>query len=115
MRLSLNATGVREVNALLARATRDTEAAAQAVVDRYAGLVEREAKALAPVDTGALRQNIRAELGRLAASVVSDLPYSAAVELGRADLPAYPVQPYLVPAFERHRAGFLRDLKRALR
>lgn len=112
--VTLDLSGVAEVNAALARVTGKTEGAVQAVIERYVGLIAREAKGLAPVDSGALRENIRGELERLAGSVLSDLPYSAAVELGRTDLPAYPVQPYLGPAFETHRAAFIRDVERAV-
>ena len=40
------------------------------------------AKARAPVDTGRLRESIRAEAEGLTARVVADCPYAAAVELG---------------------------------
>lgn len=113
--LSVNTSEVQAVVANLARAGERATAAAQAVIDRYAALIAREAKGLAPFDTGALRASIRAELSRLAAVVLSDLPYSSAVELGVRSRPAYPAQPFLGPALETHRSGFTRDLIAAVR
>lgn len=86
----------------------------QEVVDRYAEIIAREAKGLAPVDSGTLRASIRYELYELAARVLAATPYAAAVELGRTDNPNYPVQPFLAPALEIHRTAFERDLESAL-
>ena len=112
---TIDVKGIPEVVAALNRTGDRATAAAQTTVDRYAGLVAREAKGYAPVDSGDLRASIRAELSRLAAVILSDLRYSATVELGRRDMPAYPVQPFLAPALETHRAGFARDIRAAVR
>lgn len=90
------------------------EAAVQAVVAEYATLIAREAQANAPVDTGALRASIHAELGRLAARVVAgggDVDYAAFVEFGTSRMAA---QPYLFPAYEMHWQAFVLAVRDAV-
>lgn len=77
--------------------------------------VEGVAKTLAPVDTGFLRANIRAEvesvLRDMAGRVVAGATYSAFVEFGTSRMRA---QPFLVPALESV-APWLFEQVRALR
>ncbi len=86
------------------------------VVTEYAALIARDAKARAPVDTGALRASIEARtrgvLLTLAAEVVAGAPYAIFVEHGTSRMSA---QPFLFPAFEAHSLGFYNALKDALR
>lgn len=91
--------------------------AVQNVIARYAYKIAREAKGLAPFDSGDLRKSIETTIGRFAAEVSAGnetVDYAAAVELGRRDNPNYPVQAFLRPAFEANRADLLRDLKAAM-
>lgn len=66
------------------------------------GVIQENAERIVPVDTMALQRDLHHEETRegalVSTQVGSDLDYSTAVELGRRDLPAYPVQPYLKPA-----------------
>ena len=83
-----------------------------AVIERHARIVRREAQGLAPVDTGHLRSEIRADLSELAARlvayVVSGATYGGFVEWGTRFMAA---QPYLFPAAEADRADFFRDIR----
>lgn len=94
---------------------RRVEAAVAAVVTEYALLIQRDAQVLAPVDTGALRDSIRVELEALAARVLAggtlDVDYERFVEFGTSRAPA---QPFLFPAFERHKAAFVRAVRAAV-
>lgn len=69
----------------------------------------RDARARAPVDSGALRDGISARTGGMEAAVVSTAPHAAAVEFGTFRMPP---QPHLLPAMEAARAP-LRDAARA--
>jgi HK97 gp10 family phage protein len=71
------------------------------VVREAAAGIEAQAKASAPVDTGALRNSIQAsETGELSAEVAVAADYGLAVELGTAR--AAP-RPYLGPGLEAAR------------
>ena len=118
MSVTLSVSGVKGVQAALRAAEGRARSAVQGVVNRYAATIAREAKGLAPVDTGALRESIRYVLSRFAAEVIAGneaVTWAAVVELGRADNAGYPIQPYLGPAFEMHRAAFVRDITAAVR
>lgn len=113
MRVDVDLSGVQDVIAAAARASVAVRVRVQAVIDRYTEIIAREARGLAPVDTGELRQSIQAELGPLASTILASAPHAAVVELGRSDNPNYPAQPFLGPAVEMHRAAFERDLRAA--
>ncbi len=69
---------------------------------RTADYIRDLAVQLAPEDSGDLKRSghldKEAPDGSLEYQVIFDMPYSAAVEYGRSDLPAYPAQPFLTPA-----------------
>jgi HK97 gp10 family phage protein len=72
------------------------------IVKATAFKVERAAKMLAPVDTGAMRNSIRAEpVDDLTWQVSVGQEYAPFVEFGTSRMAA---QPFLVPALEAHRA-----------
>lgn len=75
--------------------------------------MEADAKALAPVDSGRLRDSIRANLsGRFAGNVTVGVDYAKWVELGSGrNAP----QPFLYPAYHQNKAAFLANLKQALK
>ena len=82
---------------------------AEAIVAKVAHDVEAIAKSLAPVDTGALENSIRAM--RLAQGhwvIAPTVDYGIYLELGTRHMPA---QPYLFPALERVRAAFTAALE----
>lgn len=86
----------RVVASLVRRATLDTEA---------------HAKQGVPVRTGALKNSISSSISVRGNSVVGEvatnLHYAAYVEYGTRNSPA---QPYLIPAFDRVRAGLVGQL-----
>jgi phage gpG-like protein len=91
------------------------ETAAQDWFRRIVGEVESDAKALAPVDTGALRASISSEISGDTARIGSNLDYSLYVEEGHrvayrgADGTTHytgevvPPEPFLKPALYRKR------------
>ena len=80
------------------------EAAAARSVCGAADAAAREARARAPVDSGALRAGISARQGAgMEAAVVSTAPHAAMVELGTSRMAA---RPHLLPAAEAVRAEF---------
>lgn len=85
-------------------------ASTAASVRRVAADIERTAKQLAPVNTGALRASIGVEYvgdGRssvMGAVIRPTVDYGEFVEFGTSRMAP---QPYLMPAFERHMPGFL--------
>jgi HK97 gp10 family phage protein len=90
------------LDALIARA-----AGVEALVAKYTALVEAEAKRLAPVETGHLRDEIHSELTAMAGTVISDVPYSAAQEYGTARQAG---TAFMRPALERYREAFLAEV-----
>lgn len=99
----------------LHRYEREAPRKVAAVLERYAELIAREAKALAPVDTGYLREHIDTDLSRLlpdlVALVVSGADYSRFLEFGTSRMAA---QPFMRPAYERHAKALFNDLRAAL-
>lgn len=74
--------------------------------------VEGQAKALAPVDTGALRNSIQTELeGDLTAHVVVGVEYAEYVEHGTYKMAP---QPYLTPAAALVEPQFIANVTKAL-
>ncbi|MDV2602164.1 HK97-gp10 family putative phage morphogenesis protein [Pediococcus acidilactici] len=85
------------------------EAVKKIVKERTANM-QVEAQKLAPVDTGNLKRSIRLELlkGGMAGAVISPADYSGYQEFGTRFMAA---QPYMGPAFRKHRNLFVNDLK----
>jgi len=97
-----------ELDAIIARLER-----ADAIVQRYTDLITDEAKRLAPVETGALRDSIAAHLDGMASEITAGegLDYAAAQEYGTATIPAHP---YFRVAFERYADAFFGELQALL-
>jgi HK97 gp10 family phage protein len=87
-----------------------------AAIKSEAESLQAEAKRRCPVDTGALRDSIRADVfardADVEAAVGSGLDYAPAVELGTL---ARPPKPYLAPALRARRAALIERCKRAVR
>lgn len=105
-----------------AAAGEQLETIAQALRDHLAAALEEQALALqaearrrCPVQTGRLKNSIRARVNAqgetLWAEVGSSLPYAAAVELGT---PGRPPAPYLQPAFNARAGETMEQIKRAV-
>ncbi|MET4072979.1 HK97-gp10 family putative phage morphogenesis protein [Hymenobacter sp. UYCo722] len=75
--------------------------------------MEADAKGLAPVDSGRLRDSIHANRsGRLSGNVTVGVDYAKWVELGSGrNAP----QPFLYPSYHQNKAAFLANLKQALK
>ncbi|WP_210651342.1 HK97-gp10 family putative phage morphogenesis protein [Nocardioides sp. SYSU D00065] len=88
----------------LQRASAQVGAAAAAAVRKTAFDIEADAKALAPVDTGNLRNSISTDItgdgrfGAITADIGPTAEYGAFVEYGTSRMGP---QPYMAPAFER--------------
>ncbi len=81
--INLTIEGDRALLAKIRTATAEVTAALEEAVDETTTLVTRDAKANAPVDTGALRKDIRSRRpAPLVGEVVTDLPYSRRIEFG---------------------------------
>lgn len=78
-----------------------------ALIVKYAALIEAEAKRLARVKTGEMRDEIHTVLSEMAAEVISSTDHSAANEYGTARMAAHP---FMRPAFERYGPAFLAEL-----
>lgn len=84
---------------------------AKQYVMRGALMVEGDAKQLAPVDTGALRNSIHSEEGDGLTAIVADgVEYGIYQELGTYKMAA---QPFMVPSLEQN-AGAIADSFRGL-
>lgn len=72
-------------------------------VERTALAIERDAKLLVPVDTGDLRNSIKAEINKSSNSIKTetgtDLEYANPVEFGSV---RHTPQPYLIPSYDRN-------------
>lgn len=94
----------------LRRAATQLEERASQVVRKAALDTVADAKQLAPVDTGALRNSIsmNGRAGDLRAEAVATVNYAAPVEYGHitASGSFVPPQPYMGPAMERNAPGF---------
>lgn len=84
-------------------------AAGSAVLRRAALAIEADAKALAPVDTGALRASISSSFtgdgrgGAMTAEVGPTVSYAVFQEFGTSVMAA---QPFMGPAFDRQVGGY---------
>ena len=84
-------------------------AAGSAVLRRAALAIEADAKALAPVDTGALRASISSSFagdgrgGAMTAEVGPTVEYGVYVEFGTSVMSA---EPFMGPAFDRQIGGY---------
>lgn len=130
--MTVKVEGLASTMARLSADSAKVKAVANRVIRKYALKIERTAKRLAPVDTGRLRSSIRTELEDLAATILTDVHYAPFQELGTGRRgatsgidppPGYNYGPsagispnsFLRPAFERHRAAFVRELKTSVR
>lgn len=106
--VTVKITGRQQLLAAIQEANKQLEAATESVLDGTAGNVEADAKDNSPVRTGRLRNSIAIKKSKLRREIGTDVPYSGFVELGTYKQKA---QPYLFPASEKNRPGFIRDIK----
>ncbi|UOR05864.1 HK97 gp10 family phage protein [Hymenobacter aerilatus] len=81
------------------------------VTKETAEAIAADAKKLAPVQTGKLRDSIHVVKDGAAYEVLTDVEYAPKIELGVRGLPA---RPFLFPAYLLHKNKFLDNLKTAI-
>ncbi|NYE07284.1 HK97 gp10 family phage protein [Bacillus niacini] len=103
--------GLDNVISGLRQIEKDQEKAAKKAVSQSAYLLEAQAKALAPVDTGYLRGSIKTHIkdGGLSAEVISHAEYSLFVEYGTSKQEA---QQFMTPAYFKAKEHFERLIER---
>lgn len=84
------------------KAIKNMEQAVNMALTASALVVEGQAKALVPVDTGNLRNSITHEVNKQEARVGTNVEYAPFVELGTVKMAA---QPYLNPALEANKGN----------
>lgn len=100
----------------LANEARRVGARAALAIRKTARDIERDAKIMAPVDTGNLRNSISTEItgdgrsGSMTAIIGPTAHYGIYQELGTSRMAA---QPYLFPAADRHEPGFIAAMAQA--
>lgn len=82
----------------------ELKSAGDALVQETAQKIAADAAGRAPVDTGRLRDGIKAEGSGMASTVTSEAPYSTFVEYGTSRAGA---QPFFWPALEANRPVYL--------
>lgn len=115
MGVNFDASDVRGYCSRLTASGPRVGAKAAAALRKTAMDIEADAKALAPVDTGALRSSISStitgdgRMGGMEAVVGPTVEYGIYQEFGTSTQPG---QPYLGPAFDRRAPGFAAALAR---
>jgi HK97 gp10 family phage protein len=94
------------------KAIQGMEQAVSLALEASALLVEGQAKALTPVDTGNLRNSITHEVEGKEAKVGTNVEYAPFVELGTVKMAA---QPYLNPALEMNKGNIQRIFAEAIK
>jgi HK97 gp10 family phage protein len=112
-RIEVDPVSYRRLMSKLGRLADAGEKAIKEAVSRGGDAVRDAAKANAPVDTGELRDSIESIVSSdgLSVEVGTDVPHGVFVELGTSRMAA---QPFLFPAFEREKAGILKDMAKSV-
>ena len=105
--------GLKKLLDVLEKIPKELDGDVGAILEGNAQEIELEAKRLAPVDTGKLRQSIKTEsisptTYSIKANATGLAPYAPFVEFGTRKMGA---QPFLYPAFFRGRDKFTEDLE----
>lgn len=113
MSIELDISQVRALSSRLNTAGPRLGATASAVFRKTVHDIEADAKALAPVDTGALRGSISSTItgdgrfGRMAAEIGPTVDYGVFQEFGTSTQPG---TPFMGPAFDRRIPGYTEAL-----
>ena len=116
MGINLDLSELRAVASRVATSGPRIGAAASGILRKTALDIEADAKALAPVDTGALRNSISTSIegdgrfGAMAAEIGPTVDYGIYQEYGTSVMAA---QPYMGPAFDRRIGGYTSALASA--
>ena len=120
--MEIEIVGLRELEDKLSRLDEKLKQALEEALEEIAEKIRDDAKDLAPVDTGSLRESIRVEKeGDLQVSVIAggggvinprtgrEVDYAGYVEFGTSRMSP---QPYMQPALEKNRDEILRIIER---
>lgn len=116
MTLSIDTSEVRALASRVAGAGQRIGATGSAILRKTAYDIEGDAKALAPVDTGALRSSISTSIsgdgrsGQMAAEIGPTVEYGVYQEYGTSTQPG---TPFMGPAYDRRVPGFTEALAQA--
>ena len=97
-----------KLSADLGKASYEVTRKAQLVVAKTAHDIEADAKSLAPVDTGMLRNSIGSTISGLSAEIGPTVHYAPYLEYGTRRMPP---QPYMGPAAERRAEPFVKAIE----
>lgn len=108
--------GLKVYIKILKQIPKEMEEGVEAVLAANASEIEFEAKIMAPVDTGKLRQSIKASkvkdlTWKIRSNSTGLAPYDIFVEYGTRFMKS---QPFLFPAFFKQRKQVIRDLKKLI-
>lgn len=107
MTITIETAGFKELAADLGDASFRVTAQAALVVAKTAHDIERDAKILAPVDTGFLKNSISSDIRALTAIVGPTASYASYVEFGTSRMSP---EPYMFPAAARHEDAFAKAI-----
>lgn len=109
--ISVRLVGLKRLERKVKKLKGQARIRAQKAVATTAIAVQRDAKRLAPVDTGRLRASIEFKLRAdgLEAEVFSDVEYAKFVEFGTEFMEE---QPFLFPAWRKNRKKLLAKLRK---
>lgn len=102
---------VQRVKRRVQRLNEAVQSAAERTAQETALAAETEAKMLAPVQTGRLRESIRKTGEGLQAQVETQCEYAQIVEMGSS---SHAPQPFLAPTMKTQRAEWMNRARRAL-
>lgn len=105
--MGFDTSELRRLSADLGKADAKVTELASKAIAKTALDIEADAKALAPVDTGLLKNSISSDIKPLSAEIGPTTHYAGYVEHGTSRMAA---QPYMGPAFDRRAPGLEKAL-----
>lgn len=107
MKFDIEITGVEELTATISNAHSKAVEQSIKVMKNNTEELKKEARSIAPEDTGFLKDNIATRYGGMTGEVISNAGYSGFLEYGTRFMSA---QPYMRPSLEKIQPMFLKDM-----